>query len=144
MAMHHDNLPPGVDILFNTNKSDTGNKLDAMKPMKDDPTNPFGATVRQIAVPGQGTHIILPIDTLNEGELYAPNFRNGERVVLIRHPHGGKYEIPELTVNNNHPESKRLLGDAKDAIGIHHKVAEKLSGADFDADTVLVIPNPHG
>jgi hypothetical protein len=38
-----------------------------------------------------------------------------------------------------------LLGTtAKDAIGINHKVAERLSGADFDGDTVLVIPNNRG
>jgi hypothetical protein len=33
------------------------------------------------------------------------------------------------------------LGNAKDAVGINSKVAERLSGADFDGDTVLVIPN---
>lgn len=74
-------------------------------------------------------------------EIYAPNFRDGERVVLIRYPHGGKFEIPELTVNNRHPEAKKLLGQAKDAVGIHSDVAARLSGADFDGDTVLVIPN---
>jgi hypothetical protein len=31
--------------------------------------------------------------------------------------------------------------DALDAVGIHPKAAQKLSGADFDGDTVLVIPN---
>src|SRR5688500_11836054 len=78
---------------------------------------------------------------MKETEIYAPNFRNGERVVLVRHPHGGVFEIPELTVNNRHPEAKRLLGRAPDAVGIHSKVAARLSGADFDGDTVLVIPN---
>jgi AraC-like DNA-binding protein len=82
---------------------------------------------------------------MKENEVFAPNFRHGETVVLIRHPHGGKFEIPELTVNNNHPEAKKMIGPhAQDAIGIHHKVAEKLSGADFDGDTVLVIPNNEG
>ena len=67
---------------------------------------------------------------------------NGERVVLIRHPHGGTFEIPELTVNNKNPDARKIVGTIKsqDAIGIHHKVAEHLSGADFDGDTVLVIP----
>jgi hypothetical protein len=37
-----------------------------------------------------------------------------------------------------------LLGNAPDAVGIHSKVAERLSGADFDGDTVLVIPNVGG
>jgi hypothetical protein len=48
MAVYKDDLPPGVDLQFNTNKSDTGNKLDAMKKLsKDDPENPFGSIVRQ-------------------------------------------------------------------------------------------------
>lgn len=240
MAMYRDDLPDGVDLMFNTNKSNTGNKLDAMKKLKTDKDgnvdldNPFGAVIdRQIisvgrdgtkkvtsamnivneegswekwsrslssqmlskqsptlakgqldmtyerkkrefddimaltnpavkkrllasfaddvdsssvhlkaaALPRQGSHVILPINSMKEAEIYAPNYRNGERVALIRYPHGGIFEIPELTVNNRHPEAKRLLGNAKDAVGINHKVAQKLSGADFDGDTVLVIPN---
>lgn len=229
MAMYKDDLPAGTDLVFNTNKNNTGNKLDAMKAMKDDPDNPFGAVVRQItnshgkvssamnivneegnwgdwsrsvssqvlskqspslartqldmtyerkqrefneimaltnpavkkrllesfaddsdssavhlkaaALPRQASHVILPVNTLKPGEIYAPNYRNGERVALVRYPHGGIFEIPELTVNNRHPDAKKILGNAKDAVGIHHKVAERLSGADFDGDTVLVIPN---
>lgn len=230
MAMYKDDLPNGVDLVFNTNKSSTGNKLDAMKAMKDDPENPFGAVVRQkvdpvtkkvtsamnivneegdwdtwsknlssqllskqsptlaqgqlnmtyerkrrefddinnltnpavkkkllesfaddvdsaavhlraAALPRQRTSIILPINSLSEKEIYAPNFRNGEVVALVRYPHGGIFEIPELIVNNNHPKAKAALGNARDAVGINAKVAERLSGADFDGDTVVVIPN---
>jgi transposase len=236
MAMYKDDLPHGVDLMFNTNKEDTGNKLDAMKKMKDDPDNPFGAVIRQIvekdehgkerptsamnivndegdwerwsknlssqflskqspslaktqldlgydrrkneldeilaltnpavrkkllesfadssdaasvhlkaaALPRQKTHVILPVNAMKETEVYAPNFRNGERVVLVRHPHAGTFEIPELTVNNRNPTAKALLGNAANAIGIHSKVAQRLSGADFDGDTVLVIPNNKG
>ena len=235
MAMYNDGLPDGVDLLFNTNKSNTGNKLDALKPVSGDPDNPFGAVVRQrhyldaagnkrlsamnivneegdwgnwsrnlssqmlskqstglakdqlalsyaikksqydqimrltnpavkkkllesfaddmdssavhlqaAALPRQGTHVILPINSLNETEIYAPNYRNGEKVVLVRFPHGGIFEIPELTVNNRHPESKSVLGNAVDAVGINSKVAKRLSGADFDGDTVIVIPNNSG
>jgi len=234
MAMYRDDLPDGVDLVFNTNKRNTGDKHDAMKSMKSDPDNPFGSAIsRQIqetlpngkkrvssamnivneegnwgdwsrnlssqmlskqapklardqlgmaydrkkqeldeimsltnpavkkrllesyaddadssavhlkaaALPRQGSHVILPVNSMRENEVYAPNYNNGERVALIRYPHGGKFEIPELTVNNRHPEAKKLLGQAPDAIGIHSKVAERLSGADFDGDTVLVIPN---
>lgn len=232
MAMYKDDLPDGVDLMFNTNKKDTGNHLDAMKKMEGDPDLPFGAVTRppkdengkkrtdsvmnivneegdwtkwsktlssQIlskqsatlakaqldeayskrkeefdeinsltnptirkallvkfgdsadlaavhlkaaALPRQGWHAILPVASINPMEIYAPKYRNGERVALIRYPHGGTFEIPELTVNNNHPESKKLLGNnPRDAVGIHHTVAERLSGADFDGDTVLVIPN---
>jgi hypothetical protein len=230
MAMYKDDLPNGVDLMFNTNKKNTGNKLDALKKMKDDPENPFGASIRQLidtktgkvksamnivneegdwdswsrnlssqmlskqsprlakdqlavtyerkkvefdeimsltnpvvrqkllqsfsdgvdsaavhlraaALPRQRTSVILPINSLSDKEIYAPNFRNGEKVVLVRYPHGGIFEIPELTVNNNHRQAKKAMGRAKDAVGINSKVAERLSGADFDGDTVLVIPN---
>lgn len=233
MAIYKDDLPDGVDLMFNTNKHDTGNKLDAMKAMKDDPDNPFGSVVRQktdpvtkkvtsamnivyeegqwdtwsrslssqflskqsstlartqldmtferrknqldeimsltnpavrrkllesfaddadsaavhlkaAALPRQRSQVLIPVNSMKETEVYAPNFRNGEKVVLIRHPHGGPFEIPELTVNNRHPEAKKLLGNAPDAIGIHSKVAERLSGADFDGDSVIVIPNNQG
>lgn len=236
MAIYKDDLPAGVDLLFNTSKDDTGNKLDAMKDLTDDPDLPFGSIVRQVwdtpdgkwikgakvksamnivnddedwtkwsrtlssqflskqkpilaksqldmtyerrqnelaeiksltnptvrkkllnqfadstdsasvhlkaaALPGQGVRVLLPVSTLSPTQVYAPGYTNGDRVVLVRHPHGGTFELPELVVNNRHPDSKKLLGDAKTAIGINHKVALQLSGADFDGDTVLVIPN---
>lgn len=254
MAMYGDPkiFPPGVDLVFNTNKSDTGNKLDAMKEQKKDKLtgeiskdDPFGSNIRDqvyakhpdgefvrdsfgrrkvesamnivneegkwdewsrnlssqmlskqkpalaknqldmtyeskqrefdeimgltnatvkkhllekfadsadasavhlkaAQLPRQATKVILPVNTMKEHEVYAPTFKDGERVVLVRFPHGGIFEIPELTVNNRHPDAKKLLGNAPDAIGIHSKVAERLSGADFDGDTVLVIPNNHG
>jgi DNA-binding CsgD family transcriptional regulator len=253
MAVYKDDLPPGVDLIFNTNKSDKGSKLDAMKPLKKikttedggktwkdtdqvDLENPFGAVVRQIkkthpdgreevisamnivneegkweewsrnlssqflskqspklakeqldkayqdkrkayeeinsltnpavkkkllegfsdsadassihlkaaALPNQANHVILPINSLKPTEIYAPGYANGTRVALVRHPHGGIFEIPELVVNNRNKEGIALLGNARDAVGIHSKVAERLSGADFDGDTVLVIPNNAG
>lgn len=229
MAVYKDDLPAGVDLQFHTSKKNTGNKLDALKPIQDDPELPFGSIVRQIqdksgkptsvmnkvndegdwetwsrtlsqqflskqdvglaksqldmtyerrkndyenikkltnptvrekllldfaggtdsavihlkaaALPGQAVKVILPVPTLKPNQIYAPTFNNGETVVLIRHPHGGTFEIPQLTVNNRHADSKKLLGDAKSAVGINHEVAQWLSGADFDGDTVLVIPN---
>ena len=250
MAMYSDDLPKGVDMVFNTNKSNTGNKLDAMKPIKkdkstgqNDPDLPFGSIVRQMhytdkngkdqlsilnivgsespdgdstsgveggwskwsaklssqmlskqspalakkqlgltydstkqeydeimsltnpavkkkllqsfadsadsssvhlkaaGLPRTAAHVILPINSLKDDEVYAPKYRDGEKVVLIRHPHGGTFEIPELTVNNRNKEANSLIKNAADAIGINSKVAERLSGADFDGDTVLVIPN---
>jgi DNA-binding CsgD family transcriptional regulator len=230
MAMYADDLPAGVDLRFNTNKKDTGNKLDAMKKQDpDDSLNPFGAVIKvggqrgvmnivneegdwgkwsknlssqmlskqspvlakqqldlafkrrqdeyeeimalqnpaikkmllekfadtadssavhlkASALPRQGTQVILPINSLKDHEIYAPNFRPGEKVVLVRYPHGGIFEIPELTVNNQNREARAVLSDkenghARDAVGINSKVAARLSGADFDGDTVLVIPN---
>jgi hypothetical protein len=97
--------------------------------------------LKAAALPRTGWHALIPFPNMKETEVYAPNFRNGEKVVLNRYPHAGIFEIPELTVNNKHQQAKETLGQAKDAIGIHPKVAEKLSGADFDGDAVLAIPN---
>ena len=233
MAVYKDDLPPGVDLQFHTNKGNTGNKKDAMKKQSDDPDVPFGAIVRQhkdehgkvnsalnivneegdwdnwsrnlpsqmlskqspdlaksqlavtyerrrkefeeisaltnpvvrqklletfadssdaaavhlkaAAMPRQATKVIIPIKSIKEHEIYAPSLRDGERVSLVRFPHGGTFEIPQVTVNNKNREARKILGtDARDAIGIHHKVAERLSGADFDGDTVLAIPNNKG
>lgn len=103
------------------------------------------ADLSAAALPRQASHAIIPIKSLKDDEVYAPNYRNGEKVILIRYPHAGTFEIPELTVNNNNAEGKRILGEhARDAIGITQKTAQKLSGADFDGDTVLVIPNNSG
>lgn len=98
------------------------------------------------SMPRQRSQVILPMPWLKENEVYAPNFHDGETVVLIRYPHSGTFEIPELKVNNRDPKAKEILKtpdgrDAMDAIGIHPAAAQKLSGADFDGDTVLVIPN---
>lgn len=235
MAVYKHDLPEGVDVVFNTNKRNTGNKLDALKEQsKDDPTNPFGASLkRQVTAPdGKGGkkvtsvmnivneegswdswsrslssqtlskqspmlakqqldlvhakkaaglaeiksltnptvrkklletyaesvdasavqlqahrlpraswHAILPFNSMKPNEIYAPNFRDGEKVALIRFPHGGTFEIPELTVNNRGRIPRSIIGRAVDAVGIHHTVANRLSGADFDGDAVLVIPN---
>ena len=98
------------------------------------------------SMPRQRSQVILPMPWLKEDECYAPNYKDGETVVLIRYPHAGLFEIPELKVNNRDPKGRDILKrpdgtDAMDAIGIHPKAAQKLSGADFDGDTVLVIPN---
>lgn len=97
--------------------------------------------LKAAAMPRQASHVILPVNSLKENEVYAPNYKDGESVVLIRYPHAGTFEIPELKVNNRNQDAKRVIGNAEDAIGINHKVAQRLSGADFDGDTVLVIPN---
>lgn len=234
MAIYADDLPAGVDIRFNTNKSKNDpsikSKLDVFKPMKTDAKgniieeNPFGAVIQQggqrgylnivrqegdwstwkktiasqflskqplalakkqlaltqeirkqefdeinaltnpivkkhlleqfadacdrdsvqlkaAAMSRQSSRVILPLDTIKQNQIYAPGYKDGEKVVLIRYPHGGTFEIPELTVNNRNREGKKLFPAAQDAVGIHHTVAERLSGADFDGDTVLVIPN---
>lgn len=92
------------------------------------------------AFPRQKYHVIIPIPTMKDNEVYAPKYENGERVALVRYPHGGTFEIPILTVNNKQINAKKALGNTIDAIGINSKVAERLSGADFDGDTVMVIP----
>lgn len=101
--------------------------------------------LKAAALPRQRTQVILPFTDISEKEIYAPNFRDGEKVVLIRYPHGGTFEIPELTVNNKgSKQANRTIKNAIDAVGINPRVAERLSGADFDGDFVLVIPNNSG
>ena len=235
MAVYSDDLPPGVDVMFNTNKTKDKSKLEVLKPIKNDPDNPFGSLIkaggqsyytdkngerklslinkraeegdwgdwadklpaqflskqskqlaqRQLqlaaadkkaefdeimsltnptvkkallksfsddcdsaavhlhaaALPRQKYQVILPVPTLKDNEIYAPNYNDGEKVALIRYPHGGIFEIPILTVNNKHKDSIKMIGpNAKDAVCINSSVAERLSGADFDGDTVQVIP----
>lgn len=236
MAVYSDNMPDGVDVIFNTNKNKNVSKMDVLKKIKSDPDNPFGALIKEhggqsyyidkngkeklslinktreegdwsswsdklpsqflakqnmdlikkqlnltkadklaefdeicalnnptvkknllksfaddcdaaavhlkvAALPRQKYQVILPLTSIRDDQVYAPNFNDGEKVALVRYPHGGTFEIPILTVNNKHAEGKRLLGNTPtDAIGISSKVAERLSGADFDGDTVMVIP----
>lgn len=96
--------------------------------------------LKAAALPRQSTKVILPIPELKSNEIYAPTYKNGEHVVLVRYPHGGTFEIPELVVNNKHKKARDILGNAVDAVGINAEVAGRLSGADFDGDTVTVIP----
>ena len=231
MAVYSDDLPDGVDVLFNTNKKNGTPMTDVLKKIKDDPDNPFGSLIKEhggqsyyidadgqkklslinkradegdwgewsdhlpsqflskqsmtlikkqlnlatndkqaefdeicsltnptvkkallksfaddcdsaavhlqaAALPRQKYQVILPLTTIKETEVYAPNYKDGEQVALIRYPHGGTFEIPILRVNNKLDEGKNILGNTpKDAIGISSKVAERLSGADFDGDT---------
>lgn len=238
MAVYSDDLPPGVDVMFNTNKKKGTPMTDVLKKIKDDPDNPFGSLIKDAdkggqywytdkdgnkklglinkrsdegdwtdwkdalpsqflakqslalakkqinlavtdknaeydeirsltnptikkhllnkfadecdsaaihlqaaALPGQKYHVIIPVNTLKDTEVYAPGYEPGSKVALIRYPHGGTFEIPILTVNNKNPLAKNIIGTSSiDAIGINHKVADRLSGADFDGDTVMVIP----
>lgn len=99
-------------------------------------------SLKAVSLPRQLYQVILPLTTVKDDEIYAPNFKDGEEVALIRYPHAGTFEIPILKVNNNNSEAKKHIGtNALDAVGISSKVAERLSGADFDGDTVMVIPN---
>lgn len=107
-----------------------------------DETDSASVHLKAASLPRQATKVLLPVPSMKPDEIYAPSMRNGEQVALVRFPHGGTFEIPQLKVNNRNPQARKMLGTAaKDAVGIHHSVAQRLSGADFDGDTVLVIPN---
>lgn len=105
-------------------------------------------TLKAAAMPRQATRVILPFNDLKDDEIYAPGLRDGEWVVLVRHPYSGGFESPRLRVNNHGTraeKARKVMGtDARDAVGINYKVAAQMSGADFDGDTVLVIPDPNG
>lgn len=97
--------------------------------------------LKAAALPGQRYHVIIPVNTLKDNEVYAPNYDNGTKLALIRYPHGGTFEIPILTVNNKNPLGNKIITKSSvDAIGINHKIADQLSGADFDGDAVMAIP----
>lgn len=228
MAVYSDDLPDGVDVVFNTNKKKGTPKMDVLKPIKDDPDNPFGSLIKEgvndpdnptsvkggqsyyydkngkkqlslinkraeegdwgewadklpsqflskqsrtlikkqlnlaaadkqsefdeicsltnptvkkallksfaddcdaaavhlqaAALPRQKYQVILPLTSIKDNEVYAPNYKNGETVALVRYPHGGTFEIPVLTVNNKQAEGRRVLGNTPaDAIGINKK-----------------------
>lgn len=241
MAIYSDNLPDGVDVMFNTNKKKGTPALgpkdhSVLKQITDDPKNPFGSLIKEVggqsyyegddgkehlslinkrgdegdwgdwknklpsqflakqdmklinnqlnlsiadkkmeleeirsltnptvkkellksfaddcdsaavhlqgaSLPRQSYQVILPLTTINDNEVYAPNYRDGERVALVRFPHEGTYQIPICKVNNKVQEGKDVIGtNPKDAIGITKATADRLSGADFDGDTVMVIP----
>lgn len=98
-------------------------------------------SLKAAAFPGQKYKVILPVPSLKDDECYNPDLSNGRQVALIRFPHGGTFEIPVLTVNNDNKEAQEHLGKTpSDAIGITAKAAAKMSGADFDGDTVICIP----
>lgn len=96
--------------------------------------------LKAAALPRQASKVILPLTTLKDNEVYAPTYQDGEYLALVRHPHGGIFEIPVLRVNNRNAQGKNIIGAARDAIGINSKAAGILSGADFDGDTVVAIP----
>ena len=238
MAVYSDDMPDGVDVVFNTNKGKDKTKMQVLKEIKKDPDNPFGSAIKDAdqggqywytdkngkkklglinkradegdwsdwadtlpsqflakqskqmakkqldlakadkaaeldeimsltnptvkkyylekfasscdaaavdlkaaALPGQKYHVIIPVNAIGDDKIYAPNYKDGTKLALVRYPHGGTFEIPILTVDNKNATARKLLGtDIKDAVGITAKVAERLSGADFDGDTVMCIP----
>ena len=142
-----------LSLTYNRNQTDLDNIMKLTNPaVKKKMLNTLADSIdsdteylRAASMPRQATKVLLPVRSLKENEIYAPGFKPGEKVVLIRHPHGGIFEIPELKVNNTNKEAISRMGkEPKDSVGIHPNVAKKLSGADFDGDTVLVIPNNQG
>lgn len=100
--------------------------------------------LKAVPLPGQQSHVLFPVMELKDNEIYAPNYPDGSTVSLIRYPHEGIFQIPTLTVNNRNKQARELLKNAVDAVAVNFKVADQLSGADFDGDSVMVIPNPGG
>lgn len=102
--------------------------------------------LKAAALPGQKYHVLIPNNTLKKlkdgtYEIYAPGYSQGQKLALVRYPHEGIFEIPICTVNNKNTLGKRLIGERSiDAVCVPAKVASMLSGADFDGDTVMVIP----
>lgn len=113
------------------------------KKMLEDFANNCDRNANDLSVKGfkrQAFQVILPITKMKDTEIYAPGYKDGDTVALIRYPHGGTFEIPILKVNNKQESAKKIMPNARDAVGISPKTAGILSGADFDGDTVVVIP----
>lgn len=101
--------------------------------------------LKAAALPRQSSKVLLPMEFLKDNECYAPAYNNGEQLALVRYPHQGVFEIPIVTVNNNNKRARDILPNTSlDAIGINLAVANQLSGADFDGDTVIAIPVNNG
>ena len=97
--------------------------------------------LKAAAFPRQASYTILPVTSLKDDEVYAPLYEEGEEVILVRYPHQGTFEIPRLKVVHNNQEGINIMGTSPaHAIGINAHVANQMSGADYDGDTVLVIP----
>lgn len=101
--------------------------------------------LKAAALPGQSVKVLIPIPSLKPGECYCPAYKDGEKLALIRYPHQSKSEIPIVTVNNSNKEGKKVItNESITAIGLNPKDAHRMSGADFDGDTVVCIPNKKG
>lgn len=125
------------DIMAMTNPTVRKKLLDSFA----DDCDSSAVHLKATSLPGQKYHVILPVNTLKDNEVYAPNYQDGTQLALVRFPHGGLFEIPILTVNNKNKEGKGMMGNNPiDGVGINSKVAEQLSGADFDGDFVLTLP----
>lgn len=97
--------------------------------------------LKAAAFPRQNVYAILPVLSLKKNEVYAPQYENGEELILIRHPHEGVFQIPRVIVNNENQEGIDRLGKSpQHAIGITPDTAKQMSGADYDGDTVIAIP----
>ena len=240
MAVYSDDMPDGIDVVFNTNKTKAKcpTKKDVLKKITDDPDNPFGSNIKDVelggqywytdkngkkklglinkrsdegdwsewadklpsqflskqsqslakkqldlakaekedefntimslnnptikkyylnkfasscdsaavdlkaaSLPGQKYHVIVPVNTLKDTEIYAPQYKPGTKLALVRYPHGGIFEIPILTVTDKNKIARDIIGStSNDAVCINKKIADRLSGADFDGDTVMCIP----
>lgn len=124
------------EIMSLTNDTVKKHMLDSFA----DDCDSAAVDLKAAALPRQATHVILPVPSLKDNEVYAPNYKNGEEVILVRFPYSGPYESPRLIVNNNNKEAISMMGSARRAIGINTHNAEMMSGADFDGDTCIVIP----
>lgn len=101
--------------------------------------------LKAAALPGQSVKVLIPVPSLKPGECYCPAYKDGEKLALIRYPHQSVSEIPIVTVNNSNKEGKKIItNEAITAIGLNPKDAQRMSGADFDGDTVVCIPNKKG
>lgn len=137
-----------MDLSIAGKKADLEQILELTNPvvkkrLLEDYASSCDANAADLSVKGfkdQSFQVILPIPEMKNNEIYAPNYKDGDTVALVRYPHGGIFEIPVLKINNKQPQAKSIMQNSKDAVGINKHNADILSGGDFDGDTALVIP----
>ena len=137
-----------IDLSVAEKRSELGDIKNLTNPvikkkMLEDFANKCDSNATDLSVKGfknQAFQVLLPLTSIKDNEIYAPNYKDGDTVALVRYPHGGTFEIPILKVNNKNTNAKKTMQNAADAVGISPTTAAILSGADFDGDTALVIP----
>lgn len=97
-------------------------------------------SLKAAPIAGQSVHVLRAVPSLKDTECYCPDLPDGTIVACVRYPFAGPFESPILKVNNRNKDARDRIGNAMDACGINQNVANRLSGADFDGDTVTVIP----
>lgn len=133
MAVYSDDLPKGVDVRFNSNKPAGTDKSEVFKKIDTnptDPTNPFGATIKEFSAGGQryytdknGVEHLSVINKVNDegdwdawGKTLASQFLHKQNYSLVKGQmdltyQENVYEFDHIKEIQNSAIKKKLLYD---------------------------------